>query len=216
MEQSVAEAMARESYDRMAEVYTEHVAKEALFPSLAISGLELFAHNVQQSGPGPVADVGCGPGHITAFLDELGLDVFGVDISPGLLDIARSNHPEIRFEIGQLAALPVETDALQAVVSKHSLIHTPANLVPAVLSEFVRVLAPGGRLFLSFFGAENPGSHGRGFDHAVTTAYEFDVDTMAGLMAGAGLIEEARTIGQPKKDQRQLPYISFYARSAKD
>ncbi len=212
MEQTEAELKARDGYDQMAEVYTKHVSLEMTVPSIVRSVLEAFAHQVQQQSPGKVADVGCGPGHITAFLAGLGLDIFGIDNSPSLREIARDAHPEIRFEIGQLASLPVETDSLQAIVSKHSLIHTPVNLVPAVLDEFARVLAPDGLLFLSFFGSATPDSHGEAFDHAVTTAYQFDVDVMCDLLSSAGFTEQLRMIRQPKENERQLPHGTFFAK----
>lgn len=198
--------MAREGYDRMAEVYANHVAEELAVPSIVRCALESFAHRVEQQGPGTVADVGCGSGHVTAFLAELGLDIFGVDNSPALLRLARTAHPEIRFEAGRLASLPADTGSLGAVISKHSLIHTPADLVPAALDEFARVLAPGGVLFLSFFGSRNPSAHGEAFDHAVVTAYQFDVEAMAQMVGEAGFVEEVRIIRQPKPDERQLPH----------
>lgn len=212
MDQVEAESAAREGYDRMAEVYTNHVSLEMTVPSVARSTLEFFAHKVQQDGGGAVADVGCGPGHVTAFLAELGLDIFGVDSSASLLDIAREAYPDIRFETGQLASLPAETASLRAVVSKHSLIHTPAHLVAEVLDEFARVLAPGGLLFLSFFGARDPSAHGEGFDHAVVTAYQLDVDIMAKVVSAAGLTEELRVVRQPGANERQLPHGIFFAR----
>lgn len=212
MDQVEAESAAREGYDRMAEVYTNHVSLEMTVPSVARSNLELFAHKVQQDGGGAVADVGCGPGHVTAFLAELGLDIFGVDNSAALLDIARSTHPDIRFETGQLASLSAETGSLRAVLSKHSLIHTPAHLVSSVLNEFARVLAPGGLLFLSFFGAKDPSAHGEGFDHAVVTAYQLDVDIMAQAVGAAGFTEELRVVRQPGTHERQLPHGTFFAR----
>lgn len=212
MDQAEAESNARDGYDRMAEVYRDHVSLEMTVPSVIRSALELFAHEVLKPGPAKVADVGCGPGHITAFLAGLGLDAFGVDISPTLLDLARDAHPDIRFEIGQLASLPIETGLLQGLVSRHSLIHTPADLVPVALDEFARVLAPGGLLFLSFFGAAEPSTHGEGFDHAVTTAYQLDVEIMATLLNAAGFTEELRMIRQPRESERQLPHGTFFAR----
>lgn len=212
MNQTEAESRARDGYDQMAEVYTKHVALEMTVPSLVRSLLEAFAHQVQQGGPGTVADVGCGPGHVTAYLAGLGLDIFGVDNSPVLLDTARADHPDIRFELGQLASLPIEAGSLRAVVSKHSLIHTPADLVPAALDDFARVLAPGGLLFLSFFGSEDPSTHGDGFDHAVTTAYQLDVEIMAKLVSAAGFKEEVRIVRQPAEGERQLPHGTFVAR----
>ncbi len=211
MDQAEAEAKARYGYDQMAEMYTEHVSLEMTVPSIVRSVFESFAQQVQQQNPGKVADVGCGPGHITAFLASLGLDIFGIDNSPSLIEIARNSHPEVQFEVGQLASLPVETDSLQAVVSRHSLIHTPANLVPAALDEFARVLAPDGLLFLSFFGSAAATSHGEAFDHAVTTAYQLDVDVMGDLLSSAGFTEQMRMIRQPKKSERQLPHGTFFA-----
>lgn len=212
MDHTEADSTAREAYDQMAEVYTNHVSSEMTVPSIVRAALEAFAGEVQQRSPGTVADVGCGPGHVTAYLAGIGLDVFGVDGSRALVDIARHAHPDIRFEIGRLASLPIETDSLGAVVSKHSLIHTPADLVPAVLDEFARVLAPGGLLFLSFFGAADPSAHGAGFDHAVTTAYQLDVDTMAALMGAAGFAEDVRIVQQPGVGERPLPHGIFFAR----
>lgn len=212
MNQAEAESAARDGYNAMANIYSDHVGLEMTVPSLVRSVLDSFAHEVLKSEPGLVADVGCGPGHVTAYLAGLGLDIFGVDIAPELLDIARTNHPELRFEIGQLASLPVEDGTLQAVIAKHSVIHTPADLVAGVLREFARVLAPGGRLYLSFFGAAEPATHGRAFDHAVTTAYEMDVEIMAGHLADAGFIEELRIIRQPRESERQLPHGTFIAR----
>ncbi len=213
-DQARADAAAREGYDGMAEVYAGHVGAELASPSLLRSVLDAFADRVGEQQLGKVADLGCGPGHVTAYLAARGLDVVGVDNSPTLLDIARADHPNVRFEIGQLASLRFVTASLGAVVSKHSLIHTPADLVPAALSEFARVLVDGGLLYLSFFGAAEPDTHGRSFDHAVTTAYELDVDVTAELLSAAGFVEELRLVEQPRPDERQLPHVTFLVRRA--
>ena len=213
MDQAEAELKARQGYDQMAEVYANHVALEMTVPSLVRSSLDAFAHDVKRLGDGKVADVGCGSGHPTAFLADLGLDIFGVDNSPALLEIARPAHPRLRFELGQLASLPIESGSLEALVSKHSLIHTPADLVPAALAELARVLVPGGLLYLSFFGAESASAHGQSFDHAVTTAYQLDVEIMAQLISAAGFAETARIVRQPAPNERQLPHGTFFARS---
>ncbi|MGW4848298.1 class I SAM-dependent methyltransferase [Nocardia brasiliensis] len=54
---------------------------------------------------GPVADVGCGPGEVTAHLHELGVDAFGIDLSPAMIDVARRDHPGLRFEVGSMTEL---------------------------------------------------------------------------------------------------------------
>jgi SAM-dependent methyltransferase len=52
-----------------------------------------------------VSDAGCGPGHVTAHLRKLGLDAFGIDLSPAMIDVARREHPELRFEVGSMTDL---------------------------------------------------------------------------------------------------------------
>ena len=213
MDQMEAESKSRDGYDQMAEAYTNHVALEMTVPSLDRSALESFAHQVRKERRGHAADVGCGPGHVTAFLAGLGLDIIGVDNSSALLAIARTAHPALCFVAGRLAALPADTGSLGGVISKHSLIHTPAEFVPSALDEFARVLAPGGLLYLSFFGSERPSTHGTGFDHAVTTAYQLDVEIMAKMLGAAGFTEELRIVRQPRKNERQLPNATFFARA---
>jgi 2-polyprenyl-3-methyl-5-hydroxy-6-metoxy-1,4-benzoquinol methylase len=47
-------------------------------------------------------DVGCGTGRITAHLRQLGVDVFGIDLSPGMIEVARRDHPGLRFDLGSM------------------------------------------------------------------------------------------------------------------
>ncbi|MFE9404030.1 class I SAM-dependent methyltransferase [Streptomyces sp. NPDC006530] len=49
--------------------------------------------------------MGCGTGRITAHLRELGLDVFGIDLSPGMVEVARRDHPGLRFDVGSMTDL---------------------------------------------------------------------------------------------------------------
>ena len=52
-------------------------------------------------------DVGCGPGRITAHLRQLGVDAFGIDLSPGMVEAARREHPGLRF-VGLDASVAAE------------------------------------------------------------------------------------------------------------
>ena len=103
----------------------------------------------------PVADLGCGPGYVTAHLGGLGLNAFGVDLSPTMIELAREAHPDLRFEVGSMTALDIGDEALGGVLAWYSTIHTPPEELPAVLTEFHRVLAPGGHLLLAFFQADD-------------------------------------------------------------
>ncbi|WP_406284285.1 class I SAM-dependent DNA methyltransferase [Streptomyces sp. NBC_00209] len=140
----------RAYYDTVAEDYAARVP--GLFaedvPGRALIGA--FAEEVRADGGLPVADLGCGPGHVTAHLAGLGLSVHGVDVSPRMVDIARRRHPDLRFETGTMDALGPPDGGLGGIVAWWSILHTPPDLLPALFAEFRRVLAPGGRLLLGF------------------------------------------------------------------
>jgi 2-polyprenyl-3-methyl-5-hydroxy-6-metoxy-1,4-benzoquinol methylase len=52
-----------------------------------------------------VGDIGCGPGRITTHLHALNLDVFGVDLSPRMVAVARNAYPHISFDVGSMTGL---------------------------------------------------------------------------------------------------------------
>jgi SAM-dependent methyltransferase len=93
-----------------------------------------------------------GPGHITAYLDALGLAAFGVDASPAMIKLARHVYPGLRFDVGSMTAVNVA----DGVLSRWSIIHTPPQELPAILAEFHRVLAPGGHLLIGFSASDDP------------------------------------------------------------
>jgi organic hydroperoxide reductase OsmC/OhrA len=81
-----ARATVRASYDRLAAAYAEHVAGELAHKPFDRALLDDLADRVR--GAGPVGDVGCGPGHVTAYLRARGVDARGVDLSPEMIDRA--------------------------------------------------------------------------------------------------------------------------------
>ena len=146
-----------------------------------------------------MADVGCGPGHLTALLHEEGLDAFGLDLSPAMVEHARRAHPALRFDEASMEALPVEDGALGGVLAHYSMIHTPPGELPALLAEQVRVLAPGGLLLVSFFATDGP--EPVRFDHKVAPAYSWPMDRFAELVTGAGLVTFARLLHDPASER---------------
>jgi ubiquinone/menaquinone biosynthesis C-methylase UbiE len=107
----------------------------------------------------PVADIGCGPGRVAAFLAARGLDVVGVDVSHAMLAVAREVHPEIRFEEGHLTALPFPDGSLAGAVCWYSIINTPSEHLDDVCAELERVLTGGGHLLLAFQAGEGECVH---------------------------------------------------------
>ncbi len=136
------------SYDRIAEEYTARIADELKDKPLDCMVLDGFATRV--NGTGRVCDLGCGPGHVARYLHDRGVDIFGLDLSPGMLEQARKLNPNIEFRQGNLLALDVEDGAWAAIVAFYSIVHIPRADVPQALREMQRVLKPGGLLFLAF------------------------------------------------------------------
>ncbi|HEX8867746.1 MAG TPA: class I SAM-dependent methyltransferase [Lentzea sp.] len=134
----------RDSYDTVAVSYAEYT--RGLLDSLPYvrAALRLFAEQVN----GPVLDVGCGPGEVTAVLRDLGMDVAGIDLSPAMIELARRNHPGIRFEVGSMTE-PLGTSAA-GILAWWSLIHIPDGDVPTVFAHFRDALEPDGLLMVGF------------------------------------------------------------------
>ncbi|MGW2252403.1 class I SAM-dependent methyltransferase [Kitasatospora sp. NPDC001660] len=189
------------AYDAVAVRYAALVKDGLASLPLDRSFVTAFADVVRASGAsGPVGDLGCGPGYVSALLRELGVDVFGIDLSPELVGIARETYPGLRFDVGSMDALDTADGGLAGVVSWYSLIHTPPVDVPSYLAEFRRVLAVGGHALLGFFEAE--GEPVAPFDHKVTTAYRWPIDEMAALAGAAGFAEVGRMLREPGENER--------------
>ncbi|GHJ39666.1 class I SAM-dependent methyltransferase [Streptomyces sp. TS71-3] len=189
----------RVSYDTVADNYAELVPPLLVGDPLMRSMLGAFAELVRAAGDGPVADVGCGPGHVTAHLDSLGLTAFGIDLSPAMVDIAQRTHPGLRFATGTMTALELADGELGGIVAWYSIIHIPPEALPTVFSEFHRVLAPGGHLLLGFHVGDEKRRKTKGYgdlDMALDV-YWRPPARVAELATRAGLSVQATMLTEP-------------------
>jgi SAM-dependent methyltransferase len=190
-----------EAYDAVAVRYAEFVRGSLDRLPLDRAVLAAFAEFVRTAGAGPVAEVGCGPGYMTAHLQDLGLDAFGVDLSPVMIGLAREAYPDLRFQVGSMDALDLADGELGGIVSWYSVIHTPPQELPPYFAEFRRVLAaPGGYLLLGFF--ESEGGPVVAFDHKVAPAYRWPIDDLAELARKAQFVEVGRMLREPHEEER--------------
>ncbi|HEY3687049.1 MAG TPA: class I SAM-dependent methyltransferase [Streptosporangiaceae bacterium] len=158
--------------------------------------LDGFAEVVR--GQGPVADLGCGSGRVTAHLARLGVDVFGVDLSGGMVAAARRTYPGLRFATGSMLGLDIADGALGGVVAWFSVIHVPDERLPGVFGEFRRVLRPGGYALVAFQVGDGVEHRSRAGAHDVALDFHYrDPDAVAGLLERAGLAVRARTVRAP-------------------
>lgn len=199
------------AYDAVAELYTDVTRDQVGTDRYGRALFGAFAEQVS----GPVLDAGCGPGRITAHLRDLGLAVTGLDLSERLIETARSEYPGIRFDLGDLSALPHADATLGGIVSWYSFIHIEPERLPEVFAEFARALAPGGKLLLGCF-AEEPGAQPAPFDHRVILAYRWAPDRLAALLAAAGLTATAWLVREPYPGERFRQLILLAERAGPD
>lgn len=189
-----------EAYDAVAVRYAEFTRDGLDRLPLDRAMLAAFAAFIRATGAGPVAEVGCGPGHVTAHLQDLGLDAFGVDLSPVTIDLAREAYPEVRFHVGSMDALDLADGELRGIVSWYSIVHTPPHELPPYFTEFHRALAPDGYLLLGFF--ESEGGPVAAFDHKVAPAYRWPIDDLAEVARKAQFAEVGRMLREPLEEER--------------
>jgi uncharacterized protein YceH (UPF0502 family) len=180
----------RSSYDAVAAAYADHLADE-LRGDLPFERWLLDRVSAQAAG-GPVVEVGCGPGHVTAYLAESGADAIGVDLSPAMVAEARRRFPDGDYQVGDLRRLmrPTSASGWSAVLAWYSLIHLAASELPGALGALTRPLAAGGWLVVAL----HAGSEVR---HNASW-FEVDVDLdlvlhepaeIIGLVEAVGLVD---------------------------
>jgi SAM-dependent methyltransferase len=190
-------------YDAVAVDYAERFSNSLEAKPLDRAVLAAFAELVRAAGAGPVADLGCGPGCVTAHLHSLGLSIFGVDLSSAMVAQARQEHPGLRFDEGSMTALDLTDGALGGIVAWYSIIHTPQERLPEVFAEFHRVLAPGGHLLLAFQVGDEPLYLAQPFGHAVSLDFNrLSPDRVADLLRQAGLVVDARLLREPDQTEK--------------
>ncbi|MFJ9446161.1 class I SAM-dependent methyltransferase [Kitasatospora sp. NPDC101235] len=207
-------AAVRTSYDTVAADYVRLVVPPEGMDPVSRAMLAAFAELVRESGCGEVADLGCGPGRVTAYLDGLGLSAFGVDVSGEMVALARRAYPELRFLHGSMAALDLPDGALGGILAWYSVHHTPAEQLPHLFAEFHRVLAPAGHLLLGGHAGEaqllRPT---QAYGHPVSYAsHLIPAGQLVDLLERAGFTVTSR-LEQPHPQKEARSYVCLLARA---
>ena len=188
----------RASYDAVAADYAERFGNELAAKPLDRAMLAGFAELVQAAAAGPVADVGCGTGRVTAHLNALGLAASGIDLSPGMIAVARQSYPGLRFEVGSMLALDLPDGTLGGVLAWYSTIHLPDERLPEAFAEFFRVLAPAGHLLLAFQVGHEPLRLTEALGRPVSLEFRRRrPERVAELLGQAGLAVRAQLLREP-------------------
>ena len=178
-----------ESYDRVAPEYAQKYLNELDHKPIDRALLNEFAARV---GNGYACDLGCGPGQLARYLHDQGVNVFGIDLSPGMVNEARAAHPRIQFFQGDMRHLDIPDASLSGIAAFYSLIHLPREEVTCVLKELRRTLQPGGVLLISFHKGSEVVHRDEFFDKPVSLDFAFfETDEMVAYLEAVGFnIEE--------------------------
>jgi SAM-dependent methyltransferase len=203
----------RIGYDKIADDYFKAFPREIPGQPVDRGMLSAFVELVQACGAGPVADVGCGPGKLTAYLNSLGVNAFGIDLSPGMIAVARREYPDLRFEVGSMTALDLPDASLGGLIASFSIIHVPDEELPGVFAGFLRALAPGGHLFIAFQTGDEYRVRTEAYGQEVDLAYYLrPPERVAGLLREAGFAMKATLVREPDAEWEKVPRAYLLAR----
>jgi len=139
----------RDAHDVLSEWYAKNLTGVLESMPVERAMLDLFAEMTLAVGT-EVADVGCGTGRLLPYLAGRGLSPRGVDLSPGMVEVARRDHPGFTYEVADLRALPFGDASLAGVVCWFSLIFLAPEARERAFGELARVVKPGGYLVTAF------------------------------------------------------------------
>jgi SAM-dependent methyltransferase len=179
----------RSSYDAVATDYADQLVEELRELPFETWLLDrVLAH----AGWHPVVEVGCGPGHVTAYLAEGGADAMGIDVSPAMVAEAGRRFPEGTYEVGDLRRLsrPATSSGWAAVLAWYSLIHLAASELPDAVAALARPLAPEGWLVLGLHAGTEVRHLEEWFGHDVDLDFVLHEPAfVVGVVEAAGLVD---------------------------
>ncbi|GGK11195.1 methyltransferase [Pilimelia anulata] len=178
----------KQGYDTVAEDYARLLPGLNAETTLDIAMIDDFTDRCAAVSLGPVLDAGCGTGRVSAHLATRGLDVFGTDLSLGMIEVARRTYPHLRFDVGALEDLPVPDATLGGVLAWYSLIHTAPDGLSTCVKDFARVLRPGAWLLTAFQAGDGQRvERTSAYGHPVTlTSYRHDPQYLIAVLAETG------------------------------
>ncbi len=196
----------RLAYDTVAEDYAGYFPDTRAETPLDLAMIDAFAAAVTSGEDARVLDAGCGTGRISRYLADRGCLVEGVDLSPGMVAMARRDNHDLVFSIGSLTDLPYPDDQFAGIMLWYSIIHTPPAGQARIFAEATRVLRPGGQLLVGFQsgeGIQDVAWAYRRFGHEIQLErHRYTADQVASQIEAAGLREVCRMVRSARGQER--------------
>ena len=195
------------SYDRVSKHYAEELFNELEHKPLDRALLDRLAESVR--GLGPICDLGCGPGQVARYLSSKGADVFGIDLSSGMVEQALRLNPGIDFRQGDMMSLEDEPESWGGIAAFYSIIHVPRVAVTDAFRELRRVMRPGGVMLVAFHVGQETIHRDEWWGEEVSIDFlMFGADEVGGFLKAAGF-EVQETI-----ERDAYPDVEYQSRRA--
>ena len=142
--QEVRESL-RNTYDGLSQEW----GKDFSLHDWGVRELGKFTELVKEAGGKRVLDLGCASGVQSELLVAAGLEVTGVDISPGMIKEAAKRVPQAKFMTADIASLPFKEEEFDGIYARASLLHIPKDEIEEVLVSLASLLVPGGYFYMA-------------------------------------------------------------------
>ena len=196
----------RAAYDVVAGDYAARLPDTRAEAAVDLAMVDAFAEVVAEDGDPRVLDAGCGAGRMSRYLADRGCRVEGVDLSPGMVSMARRDHPSLEFAVGSLVDLPCPDGQFAGVLLWYSIIHTPPAGQARIFEEVARVLRPRGHVLVGFQsgdGVRDVSAAYRRFGHQVQLErHLYPPEQVAGRLEAAGFREVCRLVRRGQDNER--------------
>lgn len=178
---------AAKRYDDMAKVQLD----------IAIDAMQCLPTDMDQ-----VLDIGCGTGRVTRLLAKRSQSVLGVDLAPGMIELATETHVDTKnmsFAVGDAENLPFDSLHFDVVFSSMAL--QWCDPITPSFSEIYRVLKPGGKAILAMLSAGSMAE----LDHAWRQVGE--QGRVNQFMSHQDLVDQAQKVGF-STTHKLIPYVT--------
>ncbi len=198
----------RQTYDQLAKDWGNDPQRH----DWGLEELEMFASKIKESGGSKVLDLGCGSGVHSRHLVNAGLDVVGLDLSPKMIEKAKTRVPEADFIVGDIGEIPFEDLAFDGVYARASLLHISKEDLDEVLKNIHKILKENGVLYVAVKEGEGEREvDEERYGQSIRRFYSFfnDEEMRKHLKEAGFEVEEARKF---VRRENSIPWLLFLAK----
>jgi len=133
-------------FNRLADVYQNKYMDQSLYHDT----FDFFCNNIGAQNPN-VLEIACGPGNITQYLLKVrpDLQIFGIDLAPNMIELAKLNNPSAHFEVMDAKTIGQLPQKYHGIMCGFCLPYLNKTEALQLILDAAHLLLPGGVCYLS-------------------------------------------------------------------